>query len=475
MAMLASGFISSGGAHMSRGREALFRCAQWGFLLAAASWAIGLWAAQAFGTTPYLPGRSPAGGLKAAPSFVAADKTPFGVSVSMQGLRPSACYAAKLRLRSSQSSQFGATWNPATRKWCAVASAWSSQPTLTAGPDGGISAWLVARAGSKSAPAPEGRTTATVILREQEATTNIDAPAEASVTVLATGDEGCAGWLHGGGATVPGAGQPILARDEALELVGAATAEPNGVDDDDNGLVDDEAPRDAAQGAWFRLAVPSRRLLELAGWRNQVAFAGLDLLVPREGQAKRLSLAARPPIVRYRDLLVLGMRLDVTNEETLTVQRRDDDVWMPLRTVAVDASAAALVSFPATRSTEYRAVWLGTATCPPSVSRRIVVPVTPRMTAKLSRRRARVGDVAHVFGRFWPAARVRPLHAVLLSAGNRRRDRTIRVLARRGKYACAIRCWRRGRWRVVVVFRGEQELAARWLDAGTITVTGGTR
>lgn len=62
------------------------------------------------------------GGIATAPDVVACDKTPFAVAVRVAGLLPRASYSAKVKLSSARRSQFGGTWNPATRRWCAASS-----------------------------------------------------------------------------------------------------------------------------------------------------------------------------------------------------------------------------------------------------------------------------------------------------------------------------------------------------------------
>ncbi len=418
------------------------------------------------------------GGTKTAPGFIAADRTPFPVGISMRGLRAGGRYSIKIRLRSAEKSQFGATWNAVTGRWAAVSSSWSSQTTVTPGSDGGLTTWLVARAGSRSTTAGAGPAEVGVVLRGEGASENLDAPVALGTTVLPISGAGRAGWFHGTAPARigPDGEQRVSVRDSSQRIVGLAEIEPNNVDDDDDGVVDDEATAGAQGPHSFRVAVPAGCLLDVSTdvthtWADQVAFGGLDLLVPRQGIRTLLGMVSDRRIVDWPGVARLGIVLHEATDETVTVQRSSDGLrWSRLAEVRTRGDETVTCRLVPHSVFTYRAVWLGTPQRPPAVSSAVCIRVRPLMLARLGRTRSAVGRPVRVSGALRPAGD-RIVWIVARRMGVPARSGIVRTSARGGKFGCLLRLRRPGRYAVSSLFRGDRQLLPRSVRAGVLVVT----
>jgi len=378
----------------------------------------------------------------------------------------------KVRLQ-GRDDQFGWTWNGSTRRWVSSNSSWSLQTTITANASGGARGWLTARAGSRTASASETTASLCVVLRREGTDSNVLLPETRAVVLLPFAPGGI-GLLHGpvSSPLQPEAVLPVAARDSVLENVGLALAEPNEVDDDDNGIVDDELLPGSARS--FRIAVPSSRLLSLqpAGGvvlSNLVAFGGVDLPVSRPDRPRAVTLNVRPQLPTYGDRAVLSGRLDGSGEETLCVDSSSDGLrWTTASYTRTSGEGFYAITASCRRTLRYRVAWLGTPTCAASVSRPILLAVTPRLSARLSKPLVRANQRFVVLGSFYPFKAGRALKILLIGAGGRRTE--IRRSLSSTRFAYPIRVRRRGTYRVIVLFEGDKELARRWVQAGRLRV-----
>jgi len=421
------------------------------------------------------------GGVTTAPAVVASDKTPFAAAVRVSGLPPGASYSVKVKLASAARSQFGGTWNPTTRRWCAASSPWSTQPTVCAGPDGILSCWLSARAGAKSSVADEGTASVSIVLRAEGSDSNIEPPDCAKTTVAGPGTGGSSGWVHG---PLPAVDEtsgvlPVLGKDPAGRIVGSALAEPNLVDDDDNGTVDDESSPTANGPRTFRMTVLSNVLLSFiarqgTAWRNQVVFGGEDLCVPRTGSASALQISVPCTRVGWSGRVVLTAKLLPSAPETIAVQQSPDGVvWGTVREARAGATGTIAVGTTVLGSSRFRAVWLGTRQCPAAVSGSVRVGVLPAMTGYLTRSTVRLGGGIVATGRFRPATPARRVTIIIKRRRDRRPVKSLRVPVVAGRYRCRM-VWRRaGSFIVVVVFPGDSRLLRRSVYVGTFSASSG--
>lgn len=418
------------------------------------------------------------GGVATVPAVVASDKTPFATAVRVSGLLPMSSYSVKVRLSSASHAQFGGTWNAATRRWCSVSAAWSSQPTVSAGPDGTLSCWLVARAGSKSTDAEESTASASVLLRAEGSSSNIEAPDCGKLTVVEPRLDGGAGWLRGAAGSLGGTATvlPVLVSDAAGRLVGTALCEPNLVDDDDNGSVDDETGTVSGGSRWFRAAAPSGSLLLIRTsssvvCRNQVVFGGEELGIPRPGIAPGLYLSTRAAIVDWSSQVELAARFEGASTETITIEQSPDNVvWRPMRAERVGTDGKVTLRTLARSFGRYRAVWLGTQTRPASVSRSISIGVMPVIRGWLSRFVVAAGGSATAAGTFRPATPNRFIYITVTRRSDRRVVGTAKVRVVRGRFSRRLLFRRPGVFAVCAAFKGDRQLQRRTVRLGSVTV-----
>lgn len=418
-------------------------------------------------------GQSLGGGVKSAPSVIASDRHPFALAYTLGGLNPGRTYSVKTRLEGRLGGQFGSTWNARLSRWVSTASAWSLQTTITADASGAAAGWLAARAGSRSWQSVDETATLCLVTREEGAASNLMPPDTRAVSISPVAAGGL-GLLHGAArSSVPTpSAMPVSARDSGGELVGLVLAEPNAVDDDDNGVVDDEGVLGLPRS--FRIAVPSSRLLSLHvgdgnAFPNQVAFAGLDLAVPREGRLRALSASIRPARPLCGSWAELKATLEDSGEETLSVEMSQDGVrWVGWRAVKTDEAGYCSLSLYCRRTLRYRAVWLGTPTCPPSVTPRILLPVLPRLYARLGATSVRRNQALLVRGSFRPFRPGRVLKVLIISTRGGRWVSARRLTSTGFVYPVRIR--RPGVYRIVVLFEGDGELARTCVAAGRVRV-----
>jgi len=200
----------------------------------------------------------------------------FGATIAEETppLLPSTEYYYNIRLSPTPYPQDaenrGFTWNRDTDRWVQEREDWTHFPTITSGSNGAFSpgdSWFAFKFGDT---AKAGTYYLLVSLRQAGVAdapvlNNADPPA---VTVIDPAGKilGAvpAFWVHNGIATAQAGGKRV----DAIPAGGVAVwslsrTEPNGADDDGNGVVDDEDHGPAGNTGDFSLAVPVGRLFNV--------------------------------------------------------------------------------------------------------------------------------------------------------------------------------------------------------------------
>lgn len=220
------------------------------------------------------------GGPDEYPSVVANDHTAFAVHLATVGTNPdetglaaSTQYRVKVRFSPSPTPSStlnrGFVWNPSSGLWAQErvgGSDWSAQPTVTTNANGQISGnagWLYAKFGDTSKSG-----TYYLLISLQPATGGgsgttmnpLDPPAVTVVSMPAGGF-----WVHDGEATGATGGRRVEASAGAVPgvspFLSLQKVEPNTVDDDADGVVDNEIYGVNTPAGGFRVAVPTATAL----------------------------------------------------------------------------------------------------------------------------------------------------------------------------------------------------------------------
>lgn len=205
-------------------------------------------------------------------SVMLSDSTPVAIRYAgdaASGLAPNTTYRIKVRLCPgpvpSGTTNRGFTWNPVTSMWVqerdTSGGTWAKCATVTTDARGQIPAgqdWLYASFGDELS---SGTYYLLISLSGGQSDT-FNASHEPTVTVLDTSEQ--ASWVHNGIATgVPG-GTPVTVVDDASSTVlTVVRTEPQGCDDDSNGIVDDEDYGPAGRTGDFRVGVRAGQVLRL--------------------------------------------------------------------------------------------------------------------------------------------------------------------------------------------------------------------
>jgi len=204
-----------------------------------------------------------AGGPDLFPRYVANDHTPFLLHYSAPagaGLAPNTTYRVKIRFIGAVKSgptNRGFTWNAATTRWVQereTASYWAAFPTVTTDGSGAVpsdDAWLYAKFG-------DDRMSGDYRLMVSLSATGADSTFNSSTLPTITVFDPRAGgsWVHNGSATGAGvAAEARLTDDASTTVLGLYRTEGQLVDEDANGVIDDEDFGPAGSEGDFRLSV----------------------------------------------------------------------------------------------------------------------------------------------------------------------------------------------------------------------------
>jgi hypothetical protein len=220
-----------------------------------------------------------AGGADIYPAYVGNDHTPVAIHFTGTGLTAAASYYTKVRFSvgptPSGGTNRGFTWNPITPRWVQERETWLDFPQVTADAGGAVSAWVLAKFGDVSLAGPYYLL---ISLTATGSNNTLNSGNGAMVTVLDTTGAIAAATpgasVHDGVAT--GAAANALGEVRAASggaLLAQVRGEPNGCDDDANGLVDDEDYGPAGSTGDFRAVVPATTALT-------VAFDGVVWAIP---------------------------------------------------------------------------------------------------------------------------------------------------------------------------------------------------
>jgi hypothetical protein len=212
------------------------------------------------------------GGPDQYPLHVPNDHTPFAVHFVADGstvptLAPNATYYLKVRLTvgtaPSGSTNRGFTWNPATGHWVQEREAWESFPTVTTDANGSIGSnmgWVFVKFGDDTKTAPYHLM---ISLSATGDASTFNGSFTPTITVFDPRTEG--GWVHNGIAVASNkANKNARITDETSTTVLALQkTEAQGVDDDANGIVDDEDYGPVGNAGDFRMAVPASTVVKV--------------------------------------------------------------------------------------------------------------------------------------------------------------------------------------------------------------------
>jgi len=210
------------------------------------------------------------GGADQWPVLVPNDHTPFAVHFSADasgGLAPSTQYYVKVRLTvgvaPSGSTNRGFTWNPATGQWAQERDGWANFPTVTTDPSGSIASsagWVFAKFGDDTKSGPYHLM---ISLSATGDAATFNGSFTPTVTVFDPRTDG--GWVHNGIAVAGNkANKNARITDETSTTVLALQkTEAQLVDDDSNGIVDDEDYGPAGNAGDFRMGVPASTVVKV--------------------------------------------------------------------------------------------------------------------------------------------------------------------------------------------------------------------
>ncbi len=202
------------------------------------------------------------------PLYIANDHTVAAIrftaapSADSSTLLPDTTYYVKVRFSPSTapqgSSNRGFTWNATSGQWVQERAEWADFPTVTTDATGQIvqSPWLYVKFADDT---KSGTYYMLVSLSTGASGSTLNGTVTPAVTVLdMTASTGGGSWVHNGIATGQSGGKRADAVAAGLTDVWALQrTEPNGCDDDANGVVDDEDHGVAGAAGDFRLGVPA--------------------------------------------------------------------------------------------------------------------------------------------------------------------------------------------------------------------------
>jgi|GEM_PF-1528557 len=192
------------------------------------------------------------------PRYVPNDHTPFALrfTVADGELAANTQYYLKIRLTvdetPSGATNRGFTWNPVTSHWVQEREPWTEFPQVTTNENGGIaqSDWMFAKFG-------DTRVTGTrhilISLAQSGTADTFNCLAPPTVTLLDMTYDGA--WVHNGLTTGKGDVRRVAVAEsgETTPALALTRSEINTVDDDSDGVVDDEdhGPAGASGDFWF--------------------------------------------------------------------------------------------------------------------------------------------------------------------------------------------------------------------------------
>jgi len=241
---------------MQMGRRTLVR------LLLMAALAIGVFAPA----TALAAAGSFTGGPDQAATQVLNDHTPVAVHFTATGLTPGATYYLKVRFTvgttPSGLTNRGYTWNPATKLWVQERDDWTGFPTVTADGTGAISSsagWAFAKFGDDT---KSGAYHLMISLSATGDGSTFNGTIVPEVTVLDPRTDGS--WVHNGIATGKADSKRAAVTDVAsTTIIALQKTEAQAVDDDADGIVDNEEYGPVGTAGDVRMGVPTAAVVAL--------------------------------------------------------------------------------------------------------------------------------------------------------------------------------------------------------------------
>ena len=212
------------------------------------------------------------GGAYDVPMYVPNDHTPIAFRFEVTGgLAADTDYYMKVRFTTVPTTPWesamhrGFTWNPDTQKWVQERDAWIDYPIVTTDGAGKIpKTWAWCKFGDENV---SGTRYLVVSLSAAGADDTFNAGSAPALTVLDMETQGS--WIHNGAATgIQAEKRAEATQDDNDTIVFALSkTEGNTIDDDSNGVVDDEdyGPGDPGD---YRLAVPAATSVDVYLNRN---------------------------------------------------------------------------------------------------------------------------------------------------------------------------------------------------------------
>ena len=244
-------------------------------------------------------------------AYVANDHTAFGFRYGAgtdSGLEPSTTYYVKVRFTEgtspSPTTNRRYTWNPTTQTWIQESDDWSTFPTVTTNADTSITwQWLFAKFGDDELA---GDYHLMVSLQPVGISTTYNSTYLPVVQVFDMKTQGS--WVHNGTATAHSAKRAETVVYDAVRdgyvIASLSKTEPNLIDDDSNGIVDDEDSGSAGVSGDYRLHVPISTAVDIVlhnlvahddygtgAADTDVAVAAADQTPPSRPGAPEISVA----------------------------------------------------------------------------------------------------------------------------------------------------------------------------------------
>jgi hypothetical protein len=200
------------------------------------------------------------GGADQVPAYVLNDHTPVAVHFSAgagSGLATGTTFYVKVRYTIGTGpaglTNRGYTWNPTTRNWAQERDLWTAFPTASTNAAGAISGWVFVKFGDDTKSGPYHLM---ISLSSTGQSSTFNSSIVPTMTALDSRVSGS--WVHNGVATGADASASVAVTDATSSTVlSLQKTEANGVDDDSNGIVDDEDWGPVGATGDFRMGVPS--------------------------------------------------------------------------------------------------------------------------------------------------------------------------------------------------------------------------
>jgi hypothetical protein len=235
---------------------------------------------MAMAASPAVAVSSYAGGADQVPTYIPNDHTPVAVHFTATGLATSAAYYVKVRFTHAaapdSATNRGWTWNGALKRWTQERDDWANFPTVSTDSTGSIQGnlgWVFAKFGDETTSGPYHVMVSLSIDGLSNHTMN--GTDDTMTTVI---DSSHSFWIHNGAATAIQNAKRVEIDDSSVTPnVGPFTTlsktETNTVDDDSNGIVDDEDWGPAGKRGDFRVAVPTGHELKVCLAGGSVTWA----------------------------------------------------------------------------------------------------------------------------------------------------------------------------------------------------------